>query len=53
MSEDFVRVQMTLRWWVMPYLAVLYWFAMLIGTRPKDEHVEWILAKGARWTQMP
>jgi hypothetical protein len=53
MSDEPVRVEMALRWWVMPYLAVLYWFAMLMGTRPKDTHVEWILTRGARWTQGP
>jgi hypothetical protein len=50
-SEDFVGLEMSLRWWVMPYLMILYWFAMLIGTKPKDEHVEWIIARGARWVR--
>lgn len=51
MSDDLSGVEMRLRWWVMPYLALIYWFAMLMRTKPRDEHVEWILAKGARWTR--
>ena len=46
MSDDFATTDGTLRWWVMPYLMVLYWCAMLMRTTPKDEHVNWILAKG-------
>ena len=53
MSDDFATTDGTLRWWVMPYLMVLYWCAMLMRTAPKDEHVNWILAKGMRWVRTP
>ena len=47
---DDASVEMTLAWWCMPYLAALYWVASLMGSRPKDAHVEWVLAKAARFT---
>ena len=47
---DDASVEMTLAWWCMPYLTALYWVASVVGGNPKDEHVEWILEKAARFT---
>jgi hypothetical protein len=51
--SDLFTIQAAPRWWLMPYLVALYWFADLMDTEPKSEHVEWIVEKGMRLILKP
>jgi len=43
-----IHVQVSLRWWLRPYLWSLMWFCVLFNTEPDDAKISYWIGKGIK-----